>query len=116
MSFQPLDYLRHILVEADYLLAQARNTTEQDFLADGTLRRAFVRSFEVIGEATKKVPEDLRKRYPRVPWSDMARMRDRLIHHYFDVDHELVWDVVQGDIPTLKRQLEAILDAESGGR
>jgi uncharacterized protein with HEPN domain len=115
MSFQPLDYLRHILAEADYLLATARELRQEDFLADATLRRAFVRSFEVIGEATKKVPDDLRRRHPEVHWSDMARMRDRLIHHYFDVDYELVWDIVQTDIPELERQLNAILADEDEG-
>ena len=115
MSFQPFDYLRHILAEADYLLRTARSTTQQAFLADESLRRAFVRSFEVMGEATKRVPDDLRGRHPQVHWSEMVRMRDRLIHGYFDVDHELVWDIVQTDIPELKQQLEAILSDEDGG-
>jgi uncharacterized protein with HEPN domain len=115
MSFQPFDYLRHILVETDYLLRTARSTTQPAFLADESLRRAFVRSFEVIGEATKRVPEDLRKRHPQVHWSEMARMRDRLIHGYFDVDYELVWDIVRTDIVELKQQLETILDDEDGG-
>jgi uncharacterized protein with HEPN domain len=68
----------------------------------------------VIGEATKKVPEHLRTRHPEVHWSEMARMRDRLIHGYFDVDYELVWDIVRTDIPVLKRQIEAILANEDG--
>ncbi|MBW3571110.1 MAG: DUF86 domain-containing protein [Gemmatimonadetes bacterium] len=115
MSFQPFDYLRHILTEAEFLLDAAGNVTEHGFLEDGALRRAFVRSFEIIGEAAKKVPEDLRKRHPQVHWSDMARMRDRLIHAYFDVDYEVVWDIVQTDIPELKRQLESILVDEDAG-
>lgn len=94
MSFEPRDYLRHILVEADYLLGRSAGLTFEQFMADETLRRAFVRSLEVVGEAAKKVADDFRAQYPTVEWRAMAGMRDKLIHDYFGVDYELVWDVV----------------------
>jgi uncharacterized protein with HEPN domain len=80
MSFEPRDYLKHILAEADYLLGRSFDLTFEAFVADETLRRAFVRSLEVIGEATKKVPEDFRASHPTLEWRAMAGMRDRLIH------------------------------------
>jgi uncharacterized protein with HEPN domain len=111
MSFEPRDYLRHILVEADYLIDRSAGLSFEDFVADETLRRAFVRSLEIIGEATKKVPEDFRAAHPTVEWRAMAGMRDRLIHDYFGVDFELVWDVVQTRVPALRNQLASILKA-----
>lgn len=69
------------------------------FPQDETRRRAFVRGLEIIGEATKRVPEDFRTKHPDLPWKQMAGMRDRLIHDYFGVDYEIVWDVVKNHIP-----------------
>jgi uncharacterized protein with HEPN domain len=109
MSFEPRDYLRHILVEADYLIERTAGLTSKAFLADDTVRRAFVRSLEIIGEAAKKVPDPFRAQYPAVEWRAMAGMRDRLIHDYFGVDYQLVWDVVQNRIPELRRQIASIL-------
>jgi uncharacterized protein with HEPN domain len=109
MSFEPRDYLRHILAEADYLITQMGGLDRDKFMADETLRRAFVRSLEIIGEAAKKVPGGFRAKYPSVEWRAMTGMRDRLIHHYFGVDYELVWDVVQNRIPELRRQVLSML-------
>jgi uncharacterized protein with HEPN domain len=110
MSFEPRDYLSHILAEADYLLATSEDLTSTDFVTDETLQRAFVRSLEIIGEAAKKVPASFRAKHPDIEWRAMAGMRDRLIHDYFGVDYEIVWDVIQNHIPELRRQIATVLE------
>jgi len=110
MSFEPRDFLHHILVEADYLMTQNADLTFEEFVANDTLRRAFVRSLEIIGEAAKKIPEEFRAANANIEWRAMAAMRDRLIHGYFGVDYELVWDVVQNRIPQLRAQVASILE------
>jgi uncharacterized protein with HEPN domain len=109
MSFEPRDYLQHVLVEADYLLRESAGITANEFLANETLQRAFVRSLEIIGEATKQIPEDFRRSHPGIDWRAMAGMRDRLIHGYFGVDYAIVWDVVQNHIPIVRREIASIL-------
>ncbi len=112
MSFELRDYLRHILTEATYLIDRSRGLSEDEFREDETLRRAFVRSLEVMGEAAKQVPADYRALHPEVEWKAMARMRDRLIHGYFGVDYELVWEVVTSKIPAVHEELIRLLEAE----
>ena len=110
----PLEYIRHILDECSYISKRAKGVGKREFVQDETLRRAFVRSIEVVGEATKRVPLEFRQKYSRVDWKAMAGMRDKLIHDYFGIDYELVWDVVTNKIPALKKELERIIELEGG--
>ena len=112
MSLSPLEYLRHILDEADYLITHTQRLSKEEFIQDQTLKRAFVRSIEIIGEATKQVPDNMRQKYAHVQWRAMAGMRDRLIHGYFGIDYDIVWDVVTNKIPGLKTEIEEILRNE----
>jgi uncharacterized protein with HEPN domain len=102
MSPSANELLRHMLDEIDYLLLQRAAITRDQLLADGTLQRAFSRSIEIIGEAAKKMPQDFRSLHTELPWKQMTGMRDRLIHGYFAVDYEIVWDVVENKLPPLR--------------
>lgn len=113
MSRSPLDYLRHMLDETVYLMDQMQGLTQEQFKRDATLQRAFVRSIEIIGEAAKQTPDDFKQKYGQVEWRAMAGMRDRLIHGYFGVDYDLVWDVVTHKIPTLRQMIEEVLETET---
>ena len=114
MSRSDVDYLRHILDEAVYLASESEGLDRAVFLADPTLLRAFARSIEIMGEATKNLSGELRSRYPDVAWRAMTGMRDHLIHGYFGVDHEVVWDVAAIKAPLLRDRLEAIIAEEAG--
>ena len=113
MPVSPLDYLRHIRDEARYLAKESARTTKSHFDGNETAKRAFVRSLEIIGEATKKVPADLKQRYPHIDWRGMTGMRDKLIHDYFGVDYDIVWDVAATKEAQLERDIETILRAEA---
>jgi uncharacterized protein with HEPN domain len=106
MSKEPVEYLKHIRDESSYILSVITpDKTKEDFLADETIKRAVVRSLEVIGEASKKVPADFKVKWSNVKWKNMAGMRDRLIHDYMGVNYSIVWDVVKNKIPELYAQI-----------
>ena len=109
---QPLELLKHIRDECKYLLDTFEGLEYESFIADETLKRSFVRSLEIIGEASRNVSEDFRKKHPAIEWKAMSGMRDVLIHSYFGVDYLIVWDVVSNHIPNLLVHTETIIENE----
>jgi uncharacterized protein with HEPN domain len=104
--------LQHILDETTYIMTSSVGLGKAVFVQDETLKRAYVRSMEVIGEAVKQLPDELRQKYGAIEWRAMAGMRDRLIHNYFGIDYDIVWDVVINKIPALDVEVRQILEQE----
>ncbi|MCO5381534.1 MAG: DUF86 domain-containing protein [Methanosarcina barkeri] len=110
MRKNDLIYLNHILNSIERIEEYTGNIEKSNFLSNNLVQDGTIRQIEIMGEATKNLSKDFREKYPKVPWSDIAGMRDRLIHHYFGVDLQAVWSTVKVDIPDLKDDILAILD------
>ena len=114
MHKNPIEYLKHILDECEYIKSVITPELEKnDFLENETLKRAIIRSLEIIGEATKKISADVKYNWNSISWKSMAGMRDRLIHDYMGVNYSIVWDVVKNKIPELSDQIESVIEKES---
>jgi len=101
-------YLKDILEAMESIETFVSGMDLQTFQADDKTMSAVLRKFEIIGEASKQVPDEIRKSYPKVPWKEMAAMRDKLIHAYFGVDYPLVWKTIKKRIPKVKRHIKEI--------
>lgn len=110
MHLSTIEFLRHILAECDYLIREYEQNTFDDFIANERLSKAICRSLEIIGEAGNKVHPDFKSEYKFVPWREISDLRNKIIHHYFGIDYEIVWDIVKTEIPLLKESMELIIN------
>lgn len=107
-------FLTHILESIEKIETSLQGKTKKDFLDSIDLQDANVRRLEIIGEAAKNLPIAFTKKHKNVPWSDIARTRDKLIHHYFGVDLDQVWLIIKDDLPKLKKQIQKINESLDG--
>lgn len=106
------EYLKHILDEISFIEKESEFLTFDNFIKSEMIKRGFARSIEIIGEAVKNIPESITCKYPDTDWKNIARTRDKLIHHYFGIDYYLIWDIVRSHIPKLKKDINEILKNE----
>lgn len=109
MKRSSLIYIKDILEYMERAEKYVKDLNLQQFLEDEKSCDAVIRCIEVMGEATKNVSDDIRNKYPFIPWRDLAGMRDKIIHGYFIVDFENVWLVVKNEIPKLKPLIKKVL-------
>ena len=106
---RPKVYLKDILEAINEIEKYTQNIGEVEFYASDIVIDAVIRNLEIIGEATKKLPQEIKESYPQVPWKDMAGMRDVLIHDYSGVKLEIVWKTIKKELPELKKEVQRIL-------
>ena len=103
-------FIRHILDEVAFIIKEGKGLNYEDLVSNETLKRAVIRSLEIIGEATKNLSEDFRKKHSDIEWRELAGLRDKLIHHYFGINWKRVWDVIKNLIPEIEDKLRKILE------
>jgi len=99
-------FIRHMLDEVNFIIKESKDLNYQDLLSDEILKRAILRSLEIIGEATKNLSNEFREEHSNIKWRELAGLRDKLIHFYFGVKWERVWDVIKNVIPEIEDKLK----------
>lgn len=108
-----LDYLNDILESIADIREFTIGMTKENFVCDKKTIKAVVRSLEVIGEAAGKIPQRIRDNYPEIPWQELSGMRNRLIHEYFGVDFDIVWETIKEDLESLNEAVKRIVSEMS---
>lgn len=105
-------YLKHIRDAISRIEEYTKAVGYDDFVKNNLIQDGVIRQLEIIGEATKRLSNEFKNKYPHIAWKDIAGMRDKLIHDYLGVDLEAVWDTVKKDVPLLKKEVKKILGEE----
>lgn len=110
MSVSNIELLNHILDELSFIKDATAQIDKDHFIEDPVLTRAIIRSIEIIGDASNKLHPDFRLQYPHIEWRKIISTRNRLIHDYFGVDYDIVWDIVINKLPDLHMYVEEIIN------
>ncbi|QRR02952.1 HepT-like ribonuclease domain-containing protein [Dyadobacter sandarakinus] len=113
MSPSLIEFLQHIEAELTFIEQHTLSVSFESFVDNDLLNKAIVRSFEIIGEACKKIPDEVRTKYPLFDWRGFAGLRDRIIHHYWGIDYDLLWDAIQTEVPFHRAWISLIIEKES---
>lgn len=108
------DYIQDIIGSINEIECFTRGISFKEFTGDRKTFNAVIRSIEVIGEASKKIPKNLREKFPTIPWKKMSGMRDKMIHEYFGIDEEILWKAAKDEIPPLKPLIQNVLKTIEG--
>ena len=109
-------YLKDILSAMDSIETFVEGMSFDEFRTDDKTSSAVIRKFEIIGEATKNIPQGIKEKYPHIPWKEMAGFRDKLIHFYFGIKYDIVWNTIKLRLPELRNNIEKVLkDLEGEG-
>jgi len=103
-------YLRHIIDAFLQIERYTNGVIYEEFLSNSLLQDAVIRQLEVMGEAARNLSADLQNEYPAIPWRQMISLRNRMIHAYFNVNLQIIWEIIQGDIPNLKQDMMRVLE------
>ena len=110
MLVSNFELLRHIAQETSFILKHTHGVSKESFLENDLLCHAVVRSLEIIGEASKKVDPEFKSIHPHIEWKRMAATRDKMIHDYFGIDYDIVWDIIENKIPDLDQFINEIIN------
>jgi len=102
-------YFEDILESVNNIQNYVGNLSYQELIGDRMRLDAIVRNFEIIGEASSKIPQDIRNKYPFIEWRKIADFRNILAHDYFGIDYEIMWEIIKDKLPELKRGIQTIL-------
>ena len=105
---QPSLLIEDIIDSGQKILSYTHNLTFEQFASDNKTIDAVVRNFEIIGEAANRLPKEFKKRYPEIDWERIRGLRNRLVHEYFGIDHQIVWQIKEMYLPEMIRNLQAI--------
>ncbi len=106
-------YLQDIMTAAERIASYVEGVTRGQFGMDQMRLDAVIRNLQIIGEAIKKIPNSIQKKYPNIPWQEIAGLRNRITHVYFDVDINIIRDVVYSELPVLKTHIQEIINEKT---